>query len=114
MPIKNKLLFYIFIIVIFYLFFQLLFIQLSNKYEGYSINNEPCYNKPYIKYDNRYMCFDPKTEKEKTLSLFNHGQQLCEIVPNGHTMTLKDPLLDNLEYKQTKQELCNPLEVSIK
>lgn len=111
MPMKNKILSYVFIIVIFYLIFQLLF---NKSYEGYSINNEPCFDKPYIKYDNRYMCFDPKTQKEKTLSLFNHGQQLCEIVPNGHTMTLKDPLLDNLEYKQTTQQLCNPLEVSVK
>jgi hypothetical protein len=60
------------------------------------------------------MCFDPLTEKEKTLSLFNHGQQLCEIVPNGHTMILKDPLLDNLEYREKTEELCNPLEVTVK
>ena len=107
---NNKLLFSIFVVIVIYFFMNFLIVY----YEGYSISNEPCNDKPYIKYDNRYICFDPMTEKEKTISLFNHGQQMCEIVPNGTTMVLKDPLLDNLEYKEKKEELCNPLEVYIK
>ncbi len=106
----NKLLFTLFMLVLFYLFIQFLL----KTYEGYSISNEPCKDIPYIKYDNRYICFDPITPTHRTLSIFNRGQQMCEIVPNGKTMILKDPMNDNMEFKETTEQLCNPLQVTIK
>jgi hypothetical protein len=106
----NKILFTLFMLVLFYIFIQFLF----NTYEGYSISNKPCKDIPYIKYDNRYICFEPITPTHSTLSIFNHGQQMCEIVPNGKTMVLKDPLNDNMAFKKTTSQLCNPLQVTIK
>ncbi len=97
-------------IILFYLCIQFLF----NKHEGYSIESEPCKDIPYIKYNKRYICFDPITPTHSTLSIFNNGQQMCEIVPNGKTMILKDPMNDNMEFKETTEQLCNPLQVTIK
>jgi hypothetical protein len=106
---KNNLLLALFVLIVCYLIMQFL---LSLK-ENFDISNVPCTDKPYIKYDNKYFCFDPKTKKHNTLSIFNHGQQMCEIVPNGYKLTLKDPMNDNLEYTTNKQALCNPVEVYV-
>lgn len=106
---KNNLLLILFILIVCYLIFNFL---LSFK-ENFNISNEPCKDKPYIKYDKKFICFDPKTKKHNTVSIFNHGQQMCEIVPNGYKLTLKDPMNDNIDYTTNKETLCNPIEVYV-
>ncbi len=106
---KNYILNILFIIVILYLFYNIFF-----TYEPFEFSKEECVGKPYIKYDDNYFCFDKLTKNYSTMSLFNIGKKMCEINPNGNTLVLKDPLLDNLEYKKKTNELCNPLEVSVK
>ncbi len=106
---KNKLLFTLLIIVIFYLSIRFFI----NTKDGFNISDKPCVDKPYIMYDDRYICFDPLTKNHRTMSAFNHGKKMCEIVPNGKKLILKDPLNDNLEYTETTRTLCNPLEVYI-
>ncbi len=107
---KNNIVLLLLLIIV---FFYLLFQTLTNHLDGFNISDKPCNDIPYIKYENRYVCFDPLTKKHNTMSAFNHGQQMCEIYPNGKKLILKDPLSDNSEYSKTTQVLCNPLEVIV-
>jgi hypothetical protein len=111
-PIKpNNFLLILLTIVFFYLIVQTIYNYF--KKDKFDIFQKPCVDQPYIKYDGKYICFDPLTKKHNTMSVFNHGQQMCEIFPNDKTLTLKDPLNDHSEYTKTSQALCNPTEVYI-
>ncbi len=106
---NNIVLLVLLIIVIFYLSFK----TLTNHLDGFNISDKPCDDIPYIKYEKKYVCFDPLTKKHNTMSAFNHGQQMCEIFPNGKKLTLKDPLNDNSEYTKKTDTICNPIEVIV-
>ena len=84
--------------------------------EGFYYSINPCFtgSTPYIKFDDKYVCFDKSNTMEDTIISFYGDSKDCLINPNGRTINMYDKdnkLIESITDKVTKQ--CKPYKVKV-